>query len=254
MTWGNHSVMMQFVFLTYPSCPELRVLSFLGVSMAYALIITGNVLIVVSIQAEACLHVPMYYFLGSLSGVEMCYTAVVVPHILANTLQSEKTITLLGCATQMAFFIALGSADCFVLAAMAYDRYVAICHPLQYPLIMTLTVSACHTGLCRAFFLITTSYTFIAATVLKMHSVAGRHRAFSTCSSHLTVVLLQYGCCAFMYLRPRSSYHPQQDPFISLVYTLGIPMLNPLIYTLRNSKMKGAIGKVLNRNCGSLTA
>ncbi|KAM5186052.1 olfactory receptor 10W1-like [Callospermophilus lateralis] len=312
MTWGNHSVMMQFVFLAYPSCPELRVLSFLGVSMAYALIITGNVLIVVSIQAEARLRVPMYYFLGSLSGVEMCYTAVVVPHILANTLQSGKTITLLGCATQMAFFIALGSADCFVLAAMAYDRYVAICHPLQYPLIMTLTVcvrlvvASVVTGLflslqlvafifslpfCQArgiqhffcdvppvmqlvctnshfhelsvlvaatlaiavpFFLIATSYAFIAATVLQMHSAAGRHRAFSTCSSHLALVLLQYGCCAFMYLRPRSSYHPRQDQFISLVYTLGTPMLNPLIYTLRNSEMKGAIGKVLTRNCGSL--
>ncbi|XP_062952061.1 olfactory receptor 10W1 [Cynocephalus volans] len=308
MTWKNSSVLMEFVFLAYPSCPELRILSFLGVSLVYAFITTGNILIVLSIQTEARLHRPMYYFLGSLSGVEICYTAVVVPHILANTLQSEKTTTLLGCATQMVFFIGLGSADCFLLAVMAYDRYVAICHPLRYPLVMTLTlcvrlvVASVVIGLflslqlvvfifslpfCRArgiehffcdvppvmhlvcanshiheqsvmlaatlaiavpFFLIATSYAFIVAAMLKIHSAAGRHRAFSTCSSHLTVVLLQYGCCAFMYLRPNSSYYPKQDQFISLVYTMGTPLLNPLIYTLRNSEMKGAIGRVLTRH------
>ncbi|KAM8929664.1 olfactory receptor 10W1 [Lycaon pictus] len=309
MTWGNRSLLMEFGFLAYPSHPELRVLSFLGVSLIYTLIISGNVLIVVAIQTEARLHTPMYYFLGSLSGIEICYTAVVVPHILANILRPEKTITLLGCATQMIFFIGLGSADCFLLAAMAYDRYVAICHPLQYPLNMTLTLcvrlvmASVVIGLflstqlvafifslpfCRArsiehffcdvppvmrlvcanshvheqsvlvaatlaiampFFLIATSYTFIVAAVLKIHSTAGRHRAFSTCSSHLSVVLLQYGCCAFMYLRPNSSYYPKQDQFISLVYTLGTPLLNPLIYTLRNSEMKGTLGRVLTRNC-----
>ncbi|XP_045871737.1 olfactory receptor 10W1-like [Meles meles] len=309
MIWGNHSLLMEFVFLAYPSQPELCVLSFLGVSLVYTLIITGNVLIIVAIQTEARLHTPMYYFLGSLSGVETCYTAVVVPHILANTLQSEKTITLLGCATQMIFFIGLGSADCFLLATMAYDMYVAICHPLQYPLTMTLTlcvrlvVASVGIGLflstqlvafifslpfCQArsiqhffcdippvmrlvcanshihehsvlvaatlaiavpFFFIATSYVFIVAAVLKIHSAAGRHRAFSTCSSHLSVVLLQYGCCAFVYLCPSSSYYPKQDQFISLVYTLGTPLLNPLIYTLRNSEMKGTLGKILTRNC-----
>ncbi|XP_008834421.1 olfactory receptor 10W1 [Nannospalax galili] len=309
MAWENHSVLMDFVFLAYPNCPELQILCFVGIGLAYALIISGNVLIVVSIQTEDRLHTPMYYFLGGLSGVELCYTAVVVPHILANTLHSEKTITLLSCATQMVFFIGLGSADCFLLASMAYDRYVAICHPLQYPLIMTITLcvrlvmASVVIGLflsvqlvafifclpfCRArgiehffcdvppvmrlvcatshihelsvlvaatlaiavpFFFIATSYALIVSTVLKLQSAAGRSRAFSTCSSHLTVVLLQYGCCAFMYLRPNSSYHPKQDQFISLVYTLGTPFLNPLIYTLRNSEMKGAIGKVLSRSC-----
>ncbi|XP_049477679.1 olfactory receptor 10W1 [Panthera uncia] len=309
MTWGNHSLLMEFVFLAYPSPPELRVLFFLGVSLVYILIIGGNVFIVVAIHTEARLHTAMYYFLGSLSGIELCYTAVVVPHILTNVLQSEKTITLLGCATQMIFFIGLGSADCFLLAAMAYDRYVAICFPLQYPLTVTLTlcvhlvVASVVIGLflsiqlvafifslpfCRArtiehlfcdvppvmclvctnshihervvlveatlaiampFFFIATSYAFIVAAVLKIHSAAGRHRAFSTCSSHLSVVLLQYGCCAFMYLRPNSSYYPKQDQFISLVYTLGTPLLNPLIYTLRNREMKGTLGRVLARNC-----
>ncbi|XP_007519644.1 olfactory receptor 10W1 [Erinaceus europaeus] len=308
MSWGNRSLLMEFVFLGYPSHPDLQILAFLGVSLVYTLVITGNILIVVAIQTEVRLHTPMYYFLGCLSGVEVCYTAVVVPHILANILQTEKTITLLGCATQMAFLIGLGSADCFLLAVMAYDRYVAICHPLQYPLIMTsalcvrLVVASVVVGLflsvqlvafifslpfCRArgiqhyfcdappvmrlvcaeshihehsvlaaatmaiavpFIFIATSYAFIVSAVLKIHSAAGRHRAFSTCSSHLMVVLLQYGCCAFMYLRPNSSYDPKHDKFISLVYTLGTPLLNPLIYTLRNNEMKGAIGKILTRS------
>ncbi|XP_037377370.1 olfactory receptor 10W1-like [Talpa occidentalis] len=308
MIWQNHSVLMEFVFLAYPSHPEICILSFLGVSLVYVFVITGNVLIMVAIQTEARLHTPMYFFLGSLSSIELCYTAVVVPHMMAKFLQSEKTITLLGCATQMIVLIGLGSADCFLLAVMAYDRYVAICHPLQYPLIMTLTlcvrlVVACVVGglflslqlgvfifclpFCRSrgiqhffcdappvmrlvcakshiheqsvlvaatlaiavpFFLIATSYGFIVTTVLKIHSAAGRHRAFSTCSSHLMVVLLQYGCCAFMYLRPNSSYNPNHDQFVSLVYTLGTPLLNPLIYTLRNNEMKGAIGRVLTKN------
>ena len=308
MTWENRSVSMEFVFLAYPSHPELRVLSFLGISLVYTFVITGNGLIAGAVGTEARLRTPMYCFLGSLSGVELCYTAVVVPHILINILRSEKTIALPGCATQMVFFIGLGSADCFLLAAMGYDGYVAICHPLQYPLIMTLTLSVrlvsasvviglflslqlmafifslpfCPTrsiehffcdvppvmrlvcadshiheqsvlvaatlAIVIPFFLIATSYTFIVAAVLKIHSAVGRHRAFSTCSSHLTVVLLQYGCCAFMYLRPSSSYYPKQDQFVSLVYTLGTPLLNPLVYTLRNSEMKGAIGRVLTRN------
>ncbi|XP_058383230.1 olfactory receptor 10W1-like [Diceros bicornis minor] len=307
MAWENHSLWMEFVFLAYPSHLELCVLFLLGVSLLYTSIISGNVLIMVAIQTEARLHTPMYYFLGSLSAVEICYTAVVVPHILANILQSEKTITILGCAMQMIFFIGLGSADCFLLAAMAYDRYVAICHPLQYPLIMNLTLCVCLVvasvviGLflslqlvvfifslpfCQArniehffcdvppvmrlvcanshiheqsvlvaatlaiampFFLIATSYAFIVAAVLKIRSAAGRHRAFSTCSSHLTVVLLQYGCCAFMYLRPYSICYPKQDQFISLVYTLGTPLLNPLIYSLRNSEIMGTLGRVLTR-------
>ena len=289
------------------SLPELQVLSFLRVSLVYTRVITGNVLIMVAIQTEARLHRPMYYLLGSLSGVEISYTAVVVPHILANILGLEKTITLLGCATQMGFFVGRGSADCFLLASMAYDCHAAVCHPLQYPLIMPptlcarLVVASVALGLClssqrvafvfslplcpargvRHFYcdvppvrclvcaqshrheqsvlvaatlaiavpllLIAASYASLMASVLRAHSASGR-RAFSTCCSHLAVVLLQYGCCTFMYLRPSSSYHPEQDRFVSLVYTLGTPLLNPFVYTLRNSEMKGAIARVLTRN------
>ncbi|XP_037693986.1 olfactory receptor 10W1-like [Choloepus didactylus] len=294
---------MEFAFLAYPSCPELHVLSFLGVRLIYALIITGNILNVVAIHSDAHLYTPMYYFLGSLFGVEICYSAMVVPHILANTFQTQKTITLLGCITQMAFFIGLGSIDCFIFAAMAYGWYVAICHPLQYPLIMTLTLCVClamasvvigffpslqlvafifslpfchawgiehffcdvppvmqlmcansHTheqsvgeaatlAIAVPFFLITTSYAFIVAAVFSIQSAVGHCWAFSTCFSHLIVVLLQYSCCAFMYLCPNLSYSAEQDQLLSLVYTLGTPLLNPLIYTLRNSEVKGPWGE-----------
>ncbi|XP_016055870.1 PREDICTED: olfactory receptor 10W1-like [Miniopterus natalensis] len=309
MPGGNGSVWVEFVFLAYPCRPELRALSFLGVGLLYALTVGGHVLVVAAIQADARLHTPMYCLLGSLSGVEVCYTATVVPHMLANLLQPQKTISLPSCATQMAFFIGLGSADCFLLVVMAYDRYVAICHPLRYPLIMTLTlcvrlvVASTLIGLvlssqlvafifslpfCQArgiehffcdvppvmrlvcanshshersvlaaatlaiavpFCVIATSYGFIVAAVAKLRSAGGRRRAFSTCCSHLAVVLLQYGCCALTYLRPDSGCSPGQGQLISLVYTLGTPLLNPLIYTLRNSEVKGAIGRVLPRSC-----
>ncbi|XP_063085151.1 olfactory receptor 10W1 [Cavia porcellus] len=311
MSGENQSVLVEFLFLAYPSRLELRVLCFFGLSLVYVLIVAGNVLIVVSIQTEARLHMPMYYLLGSLSGIELCYTAAVVPHMLANALRSQPSITLLACAAQMVCFIGLGSADCLLLAAMAYDRYAAICHPLQYPLVMTaavcvrLVVASGILGFflssqlvafifslpfCRArgiqhffcdvppvlqlvcasgrihewsvlgaatlaiavpFSLIAASYAFIVAAVRRVRSAAGRRRALSTCTSHLAVVLLQYGCCAFMYLRPGRSYRAGQDQLISLVYTLGTPLLNPVIYTLRNSEMKRALGRVLTRTCRS---
>ncbi|XP_043773477.1 olfactory receptor 10W1-like [Cervus elaphus] len=121
MSWGNRSVWLEFVFLAYPSKPEPRALAFLGASLVYTWVITGNVLIMVAIQTKACLHTPMHYFLGSLSGVEIGYTAAVVPHLPANALRAEKTITLLGCATQMGFFIRLGGADCLLLASVAMN-------------------------------------------------------------------------------------------------------------------------------------
>uniref|UniRef100_A0A4X2K861 Olfactory receptor n=2 Tax=Vombatus ursinus TaxID=29139 RepID=A0A4X2K861_VOMUR len=298
----------EFVFLAYPTHLELQVLVFLGISLVYTMILTGNILIVAAIQMEARLHTPMYYLLDSLSIVEIWYTATVVPHILVNTMKRHKAITLLGCATQMLFFIGLGSTDCFLLAVMAYDRYVVICSPLQYLLIMTqkfcvnLVVASmvigfilslqlvafifhlpfCHSrgiehffcdvppvirltcththlhelsvlvagtlAIAFTFLLIAISYALIAIAVLSIHSTSGRRRAFSTCSSHLMVVLLQYGCCVFMYLRPNSSYSPKQDQLLSLVYILGTPLLNPLIYTLRNSEVKGALRSIITRN------
>ncbi|XP_053108135.1 olfactory receptor 10W1-like [Hemicordylus capensis] len=306
MLQGNCSAMLDLMFLAFPTHPVHQVLLFLGISMVYATITTGNLLIIVAIWGDPHLHTPMYFFLGTLSLVELCYTAVVVPQILLTSLQEKKSITFQSCSAQMFFFIGLGSADCFLLAIMAYDRFVAICKPLRYTLIMTqelciqlvaasllvgflislmLVCLVFHLPFCDVhgiehffcdvppvlqlasyktkldevgvfltgimaiavpFVLICTSYLFIAVAVLQIHSADGRQKAISTCSSHLAVVALQYGCCSFMYLRPSSSFSPKQDQMLSMVYTLGTPLLNPIIYTLRNREVKTALRKVIS--------
>lgn len=305
MLQGNCTAVLDFMLLAFPTQPEYQILLFLGISVIYAAIITGNVLIMVAIWGNPHLHTPMYFFLGNLSVVELCYTAAVVPQMLLTSLQERKSITFRSCCAQMFFFIGLGSADCFLLAIMAYDRYVAICKPLYYTLIMTqqlciqlvaaslligflisfiLVWLVFHLPFCGEhgiehffcdvppvskltsnktkldeagvfltgitaiavpFILICASYLFIAVTVLRIHSADSRRKTISTCSSHLAVVALQYGCCSFMYLRPSSSFSPKQDQMLSMVYTLGTPLLNPIIYSLRNREMKVALRKVI---------
>ncbi|XP_049636774.1 LOW QUALITY PROTEIN: olfactory receptor 10Q1-like [Suncus etruscus] len=302
----NQSGPTEFVFQAFTSVPEFQVLLFLLFLLLYLMILCGNMAIITVVCTHSSLLIPMYFFLCNLSLLEICYTTVVVPLMLANILGAQKPIPLAGCGAQMFFFITFGSTDCFLLAVMAYDRYVAICHPLHYTLIMTqrlcvqmvtgalglalflslqLTTLIFTVPFCRArgiqhffcdvppvmrlvctnshihensvlvaatlavlFFFIAASYIFIVNAVLKINSASSHHRVFSTCSSHLLVVLLQYGCCAFMYLRPNSNYNPQARSVISLVYILGTPLLNPLIYTLRNNEMKGTLGKILTRN------
>ncbi|XP_032751326.1 olfactory receptor 10Q1-like [Rattus rattus] len=298
----NQSGTPEFVFRVFTTVPEFQALLFLLFVLLYLMILCGNTAIIWVVCTHSSLHTPMYFFLGSLSVLEICYTTDVVPLMLSNIFGAQKPISLAGCGTQMFFFVTLGSTDCFLLAVMAYDRYVAICHPLHYSLIMTqklciqmvmgslslalflslqltaliFTLPFCghdreiNHFLCDVppvlrlacadihvhqavlyvvgilvltvpFLLICISYVFIASTILRMHSAEGRQRAFSTCSSHLTVVLLQYGCCSLVYLRPRSSTSEDEDRQIALVYTFVTPLLNPLIYTLRNKDVKGAL-------------
>ncbi|XP_027800595.2 olfactory receptor 10Q1 [Marmota flaviventris] len=298
----NQSGPAEFVFRVFTAVPALRVLLFLLFLLLYLLILCGNTAIVCVVCTRSSLRTPMYFFLSTLSSLEICYTSVVVPLMLSNILGAQKPISLAGCGAQMFFFVTLGSTDCFLLAVMAYDRYVAICHPLHYTLIMThrlcvqmvvgsvglalvlslqltaliFTLPFCgrrreiNHFLCDVppvlrlacadirvhqavlyvvgilvltvpFLLICVSYVFIASAILRIRSAEGRRRAFSTCSSHLTVVLLQYGCCSLVYLRPRSSTSEDEDRQIALVYTFVTPLLNPLIYTLRNKDVKGAL-------------
>ncbi|XP_004645909.1 olfactory receptor 10Q1-like [Octodon degus] len=298
----NQSGPTEFVFRVLTAAPELQVLLFLLFLLLYLLILCGNAAIIWAVSTHSALHSPMYFLLGSLSSLEICYTSVVVPPMLSNIFGAQKPVPVAGCGAQMFFFLTLGSTDCFLLAVMAYDRYVAICHPLHYVLIVTrklcvqmvvgsvgLAVSLClpltalvfslpfcgrrreiNHFLCDVppvlrlacadtrvhqavlyvvgilvltvpFLLICVSYGFIAVAILRIRSAEGRRRAFSTCSSHLTVVLLQYGCCSLVYLRPRSSTSEDQDRHLALVYTFVTPLLNPLIYTLRNKEVKGAL-------------
>ncbi|XP_052028820.1 olfactory receptor 10Q1-like [Apodemus sylvaticus] len=298
----NQSGTPEFVFRVFTTVPEFQALLFLLFLLLYLMILCGNTAIICVVSTHSALHTPMYFFLSSLSVLEICYTTDVVPLMLSNIFGAQKPISLAGCGTQMFFFVTLGSTDCFLLAVMAYDRYVAICHPLHYSLIMTqklcvemvigslslalflslqltaliFTLPFCghdreiNHFLCDVppvlrlacadihvhqavlyvvgilvltvpFLLICISYVFIASTILRMRSAEGRQRAFSTCSSHLTVVLLQYGCCSLVYLRPRSSTSEDEDREIALVYTFVTPLLNPLIYTLRNKDVKDAL-------------
>ncbi|XP_054826009.1 olfactory receptor 10V1-like [Eublepharis macularius] len=304
MSPGNHSAVMEFVFLAFPINTHQQVLVFIGMFLIYIAIILGNLLILVAVCGEPHLHTPMYFFLGSLSVMELCYTTSVVPQMLVNILQERKSITTWGCGTQMFFFIALGSADSFLLVVMAYDRYVAICQPLHYAHVMTwqrctwlvaislilgglmsmeivilifhlpfngsnkiehffcdvnqlLKLASADTSfeeiaqfvgsifiLTVPFLLIAVSYICIIMTVLQIPSTKGRIQTFNTCSSHLMVVLLQYGCGSLVYLHPKSRSFDKMDRLLSLVYIFGTPILNPIIYSLRNKELKDTIRKL----------
>ncbi|XP_036035582.1 LOW QUALITY PROTEIN: olfactory receptor 10Q1-like [Onychomys torridus] len=298
----NKSVSPEFVFRVFTNVPEFQALLFTLFLLLYLMILCGNTAIIWVVCTNSFLCTPMYLFLSSLSLVEICYITDVAPLMLSNILGAQKPMSLAGCGTQMFFFSVFGCTDCFLLTVMAYDRYVAISHPLHYSLIMTqklcvkmvlgslglalllslqLTAVTFTLPFCRhrleinhflcdvapimrlacadihvsqavlyvvsilvltvPFLLICISYVFIGSTILHMRSAEGRQRAFSTCSSHLTVVLLQYGCCSLVYLRPRSSTSDDEARQIALVYTFGTPLLNPLIYTLRNKDVKGAL-------------
>ncbi|XP_004585532.2 olfactory receptor 10V1-like [Ochotona princeps] len=304
----NQTGPIHFHFRPFSKLPEVQVLIFVIFLVLYVVSISGNVSIFLLIWASRGLHTPMYFFLANLAALEVSYSSTIAPLTLASVLASESTlISLPGCGAQMFFFIFLGSADCILLAVMAYDRFVAICHPLRYSVIMSwglcvrlalgslllgfilamqLTVLIFQLPFCSSkeislfycdvlpvlrlacadtrvheatlfvvsvivltipFLLISLSYVFIVSAVLKIRSAEGRHKAFSTCSSHLTVVLLQYGCGSLIYLCPSSSYSPQRGRVVSVVYTFITPVLNPLIYSMRNRELKDALRRAADR-------
>ncbi|KAM6459346.1 olfactory receptor 10Q1-like [Liasis olivaceus] len=312
--WGNQSMAHEFIFQPFSTVPEIQHLLFAFFLLLYLFILFSNICILWVICTVHSLHTPMYFFLANLSFLEICYTTVVVPQMLASISDFHRTIPLVNCGIQMFFFITLGSTDCFLLAVMAYDRYVAICHPLRYTLIMTwrvciwlvigsltLAVVLCleltvlifslpfcgyqpkiNHFLCDVppvlqlacadthlhqivlygvsimvltipFLLICISYVYIVAAILRIKSSSGRQQAFSTCSSHLTVVILQYGCCSLVYMHPKSSTSEDEDKKLALIYTFVTPLLNPLIYTLRNKDIKQALKEFMKRMVASQT-
>ncbi|KAM6158182.1 olfactory receptor 10V1-like [Rhynchocyon petersi] len=304
----NQTRMIYFYFHPFSKLPEVQVLIFLAFLVMYLFSISGNISIAVTIWIHHSLHTPMYLFLANLAVLEICYSSTIAPLTLASVLYPERTvISLPGCGVQMFFFVFLGSADCILLAIMAYDRFVAICHPLRYTLIMSwrlciqlslgslvlgftlvmqVTVLIFQLPFCRSkeislfycdtlpvmraacadtrvqeatvfvvsvtvltvpLLLITLSYVFIVVAILKISSAEGRHKAFSTCSSHLTVVLLQYGCGSLVYLCPNSNYSPERGQIVPVVYTFITPVLNPLIYSMRNRELKEALKRTVMR-------
>ncbi|XP_030050889.1 olfactory receptor 1G1-like [Microcaecilia unicolor] len=258
--------------------------------------------------ADTHLKKPMYFFLGNLSFLDICNTSVTLSTLLHTLIIGETLISFPLCIAQLYFFISFTGTEFFLLTAMAYDRYVAICNPLHYVLIMNrrncvLLASASwifgfidmlpHTFLisqlsfcegnkidhffCDAlplmklscsdlinieivifivgpfvvvipFGLTLTSYMYIISRILKIHSANGRRKTFSTCSSHLTIVILFYGTIICVYMRPASMYSPDEDKLFSLLYTALIPMLNPIIYSLRNEDIKKSLTKFVTMN------
>ncbi|XP_004418698.1 PREDICTED: olfactory receptor 491 [Ceratotherium simum simum] len=304
---GNHTSVTEFVILGLTRDPTLCVIFFVTFLGVYVATLVGNISIITLIRSCSQLHTPMYLFLSHLAFVDIGYSTSVTPVMLVGFLGHGMAIPVTGCEGQLCFVVTFGTAECFLLAAMAYDRYVAICSPLLYsthmsPRICVLLVAASYLGGCVnawtfascllslsfcgpnqidhffcdfspllklscsdistiqiipsissgsiivvTVFVIALSYIYILTTILKMHSTEGRHKAFSTCTSHLTAVTLYYGTITFIYVMPKSSYSTDQNKVVSLFYTVLIPMLNPLIYSLRNRDVKEALRKVTVR-------
>nr|XP_009927054.1 PREDICTED: olfactory receptor 10A7-like [Haliaeetus albicilla] len=237
-----------FLLLGFSSTYRAQVTLCLCFSLIYLVTVLGNLLIVTLIWLDAHLHSPMYFFLGHLSFLDICYSSVTLPKILGDSLSPQKTISFVGCITQIYFFLCFGGSECILLAAMAYDRYLAICQPLRYPALMSKKMCHClvaiswlsgsFSSLIQAF--LTACLPFCGSNMID-------HLAFATCTSHLTVVTLFFGTGAIAYLVPHSSGSKEIDEVLALLYAVVTPMLNPIIYSLRNSEVKGAIGKALHR-------
>ncbi|XP_054826035.1 olfactory receptor 10R2-like [Eublepharis macularius] len=304
----NVSSVTEFLLLGNSILEKNPSLLFLICSLLYGAILAFNITIISVILADCTLHSPMYFLLFALSVSETSFTFVTIPKLLVTLLTKYQSISFTGCALQMFWFFGLAANNCFLLVAMAYDRYVAICYPLHYQVLMnkktcakliaassvtgfliSLNIDAlifrlpfCGPNGIRHFFcdiapvlrlacidihltsiviiilsaivllgtviLIIISYIYILSAILKIHSSVGRQKAFSTCASHLTVVVMHFGCAMFVYLRPKSTSSLDQGMLISVVYVFLTPLFNPLIYSLRNNEVKLAIKKQLRRS------
>ncbi|XP_067403988.1 olfactory receptor 2AP1-like [Emydura macquarii macquarii] len=307
--WRNQTAATEFILLAFRDLPHLQILLFLVFLVSYIATMAANTLIVVLIETDRHLHTPMYFLLGNLSFLETCYTSAILPRVLASLLTRDRTISLSGCFTQLFFFGFLGATECYLLAAMSYDQYLAICKPLHYSTLMNtrfclqlaagswlngclaiaifvlflsqlifcgpneidhfycdsiplleLSCSDTHLVILMDFllscvftlhpFLLTlTSYACIITTILRIPSATGRKKAFSTCSSHLIVVTVFYGTIMIVYLRPKREALRDPNKVFSLCYTVLTPLVNPLIYSLRNRVVKVALSKATCK-CG----
>ncbi|KAM8923248.1 olfactory receptor 6A2 [Lycaon pictus] len=300
----------EFVLLGFPAPAPLRALLFALSLLAYVLVLTENTLIIVAIRSHPTLHKPMYFFLANMSFLEIWYVTVTIPKMLAGFVGSKQShgqlISFEGCMTQLYFFLGLGCTECVLLAVMAYDRYVAICHPLHYGVIVSgrlcvqlatgswtggfgismvkvfliSRLSYCGPNIINHFFcdvspllnlsctdmstaeltdfvlaifillgplsVTGASYMAITGAVVRIPSAAGRHKAFSTCASHLTVVIIFYAASIFIYARPKALSAFDTNKLVSVLYAVIVPLLNPIIYCLRNQEVKRALRRTLH--------
>ncbi|XP_030148688.1 olfactory receptor 13F1-like [Lynx canadensis] len=308
MFQGNLTSVTVFFLLGFSHYPKVEVIVFVLCLLMYLITLLGNIILISITILDSHLHKPMYFFLSNLSFLDIWYTSSAFTPMLTNFVTGENTISFVGCVAQMYFSLAMGATECVLLSLMAYDRYVAICNPLRYPIIMnkkvclqiaagswltgylttlvetvfvlqlslcghnTINHFACEilavlklvcvdTSMVELLMLVITtlilpmpvlliciSYAFILSNILRISSVGGQSKAFSTCAAHLTVVVLFFGTALSMYLKPSAVDSQEIDKFIALVYGGLTPMLNPIIYSLRNKEVKAAMKRLLIRN------
>ncbi|NXF35618.1 O10A7 protein, partial [Nyctibius bracteatus] len=296
-----------FTLQGFSHLAALQVFLFEGILLMFLITMTGNFLIIIVATTDPALHTPMYYFLKNLALIDICFTLNIVPRMLVDLLLERKVISFSACAVQLYFVILFVTSECLLLGAMAYDRYVAICHPLHYAVTMDrraclhmviacwiagiplsvgltgwlfsypfcgskeiehffcditpvldlvcsdtylfvlLVFIATVTIILIPFILIAASYIQIIHTILQMPSAEGRRKAFSTCVAHLVVVTLFYCTAGLVHLKPKSSLLANSRKLVALSYTVVTPMLNPIIYSLRNKEVKHALRKTLGR-------
>ncbi|XP_047630251.1 olfactory receptor 2T4-like isoform X1 [Phacochoerus africanus] len=306
-TWmTNHTESTDFVLIGIFSQSKHPALLCVVIFVIFLMALSGNIILILLIHSDTHLHTPMYFFISQLSLMDMMYISVTVPKMLMDQVMGVDKISLPECGMQMFLYVTLAGSEFFLLASMAYDRYVAICHPLHYPVLMnhrvclllafgcwflgsvdgflftpiTMTFPFCRSREIHHFFcevpavlklscsdtslyeifmylccvlmllipviIISVSYYFILLTIHKMNSAEGRKKAFATCSSHMTVVILFYGAAIYTYMLPSFYHTPEKDMMVSVFYTILTPVLNPLIYSLRNKDVMGALKKTLN--------
>ncbi|XP_040321481.1 olfactory receptor 2T29-like [Herpailurus yagouaroundi] len=306
-TWvANHTVGSDFDLVGLFSQSKHPALLCVVIFVVFLMALSGNTMLILLIHYDVHLHNPMYFLITQLSLIDVMYISVTVPKMLMDQVMGVNKISAPECGMQMFLYLTLAGSEFFLLAAMAYDRYVAICYPLRYPILMnhrvclilvsscwllgsvdgfmltpvTMTFPFCRSREIHHFFcevpavmklscsdtsiyetlmylccvlmllipvtVISSSYSFILFTIHRMKSAEGRKKAFATCSSHMTVVILFYGAAMYTYMLPNSYHTPENDMIVSVFYTILTPVLNPLIYSLRNKDVTKALKKMLN--------
>uniref|UniRef100_A0A4W2GL01 Olfactory receptor n=1 Tax=Bos indicus x Bos taurus TaxID=30522 RepID=A0A4W2GL01_BOBOX len=301
MGQNNGTEVTEFILLGFTGQHKSWHVLFIVFLVIYVVALVGNIGMILLIKTDSSLHTPMYFFLQNLAFVDLCYATAITPKMLRNLMIGSKLISFKGCVMQLLIYATFATSDCYLLATMAVDRYVAICNPLHYPTVMSRRVciplvagsyimgfinASVHTGFtfslafCKGntinhFFcdvppilalscsnidinimllavfvglnliftelVIIFSYGNIITTILKMSSTTGRKKAFSTCASHLAAVTIFYGTLSYMYLQPHSNNSQENMKVASMFYGIVIPMLNPLIYSLRNKDVKESL-------------
>ncbi|XP_049731321.1 olfactory receptor 7G1-like [Elephas maximus indicus] len=301
----NQTGISEFLLLALTEDPKVQPLLFSLFLSIYLVTVLGNLLIILAVSSDPHLHTPMYFFLSNLSFTDICFITTTIPKMLVNLQAQNQSITYAGCLTQACFVLIFGSLESFLLSVMAYDRYVAICHPLRYtaiinphfcgllslvPLLVSIVDALLHSLMllqlsfctdleipyffCEVFQVIKVacsetlinniilyfaasilgalpfsgiifSYIQIVSSILRIPSAGGKHKAFSTCGSHLTVVCLFYGTAFGAYMSTTFTHSSRKTAVASMMYTMVTPMMNPFTYSLRNRDMKGALRRII---------